>query len=303
LGSNVASFYNSDVVGGTYESQIEGQLSSAGASWYFTYNGNNFNYLSIGANDLGAYVDGLNLTINGLSGLSLGLLTVTGSSSSGSGPMTVTGGGFSVPTLVNITNSSTGGAKLNLSTAGILSTSDAFLLFNNSSATEVNWAVGCDGSDTKAFKISRNATLGSNDAIVIRSDTQRVGIGATYANITAPLTVGGVAAFAAGTALLPSIARSNDLDTGIWFPTTNEIAISTNASEKLRIVSSGNVGINETVPDYKLDVNGTFGFTPGALVNPVDNGDVVFELTSNTTLTIKAKGSDGTTRSVALTLA
>lgn len=67
--------------------------------------------------------------------------------------------------------------------------------------------------------------------------------------------------------------------------------------------ASGNVGIGEAEPDYKLDVNGTFGFTPGASVTPVDNGDVVFELTNNTTLTIKAKGSDGTVRSVALTLA
>lgn len=67
--------------------------------------------------------------------------------------------------------------------------------------------------------------------------------------------------------------------------------------------SSGKVGIGEPVPDYKLDVNGTFGFTPGASVTPIDNGDVVFELTGNTTLTVKAKGSDGTVRTIALTLA
>jgi hypothetical protein len=67
--------------------------------------------------------------------------------------------------------------------------------------------------------------------------------------------------------------------------------------------TTGRIGINETAPDYGLDVNGTFGFTPGASVTPVDNGDVVFELTSNTSLTVKAKGSDGTVRSVVLTLA
>jgi hypothetical protein len=63
------------------------------------------------------------------------------------------------------------------------------------------------------------------------------------------------------------------------------------------------MGIGETAPDYKLDVNGSLGITPGASVTPADNGDVVFQLTDNTTLTIKAKGSDGTVRSVALTLA
>ena len=74
-------------------------------------------------------------------------------------------------------------------------------------------------------------------------------------------------------------------------------------TERMRITSAGNVGINETAPDYKLDVNGTFGFTPGSSVTPVDNGDVVFELTDNTTLTIKAKGSDGVVRSGTITLA
>jgi len=62
------------------------------------------------------------------------------------------------------------------------------------------------------------------------------------------------------------------------------------------------VGVNEGSPDYRLDVNGTFGFTPGSSVTPVDNGDVVFEFTNNTTLTVKAKGSDGVVRSATITL-
>lgn len=41
---------------------------------------------------------------------------------------------------------------------------------------------------------------------------------------------------------------------------------------------------------------------PGSSVTPANNGDVTFELTSNTTLTIKAKGSDGTVRSGTVTL-
>jgi hypothetical protein len=80
------------------------------------------------------------------------------------------------------------------------------------------------------------------------------------------------------------------------------ILVSTQNTERMRVTAAGNVGINEASPDYRLDVNGAIGFTPGASVTPVDNGDVVFELTNNTTLTIKAKGSDGVVRSATLTL-
>jgi hypothetical protein len=64
----------------------------------------------------------------------------------------------------------------------------------------------------------------------------------------------------------------------------------------------GNFGVGRTVPKYKLDVNGPFGFAPGSSVTPSGLGDVVFELTNNTTLTIKARGSDGTTRSATVAL-
>lgn len=71
---------------------------------------------------------------------------------------------------------------------------------------------------------------------------------------------------------------------------------------KVAIIANGNVGINENAPDYKLDVNGSFGFTPGTTVTPVDNGDIVFEFTSNTTMTVRGKGSDGVVRAGTITL-
>ena len=77
------------------------------------------------------------------------------------------------------------------------------------------------------------------------------------------------------------------------------------ATEVARIDATWKMGIWETAPDYKLDVNGSFGITPwiATTITPVDNGDLVIETTSNTQLTFKLKGSDGTVRTWTLTLA
>lgn len=47
---------------------------------------------------------------------------------------------------------------------------------------------------------------------------------------------------------------------------------------------------------------GAITYKPASTATPANNGDMVFELTDDTTLTIKVKGSDGNVRLVALTL-
>ena len=61
------------------------------------------------------------------------------------------------------------------------------------------------------------------------------------------------------------------------------------------------VGIG-TTPDYKAHIQGTLGVNPGASVTPVNNGDVVMEVTNDTTLTFKLKGSDGVVRTGTISL-
>jgi|GEM_PF-4803140 len=63
------------------------------------------------------------------------------------------------------------------------------------------------------------------------------------------------------------------------------------------------LGLGTSAPGYRLHVNGSIGFSPGSSVTPIAAGHVVFELTSNTTLTVKAKGSDNTVRQATITLA
>ena len=57
----------------------------------------------------------------------------------------------------------------------------------------------------------------------------------------------------------PFYTWSDDIDTGIYHPAANNIALTTNGTEKLRIDPSGNVGIGKTNPLYKLDIFGNNG--------------------------------------------
>lgn len=47
---------------------------------------------------------------------------------------------------------------------------------------------------------------------------------------------------------------------------------------------------------------GPFAFKPGSSATPANNGDLTFEATSNTSVTIKLRGSDGVVRSAVITL-
>lgn len=61
----------------------------------------------------------------------------------------------------------------------------------------------------------------------------------------------------------------------------------------------------ERALDGKFSVEGSqaLTFTPGGIAEPPRIGQVTFELTNDTTLTVKACGSDGIVRSATLTLA
>jgi hypothetical protein len=56
-------------------------------------------------------------------------------------------------------------------------------------------------------------------------------------------TMTGALLAAAGSASAPSISRGGDTDTGIFFPATNTVALTTNAVERMRITSGGDLGI------------------------------------------------------------
>ena len=78
--------------------------------------------------------------------------------------------------------------------------------------------------------------------------------------------------------------------------------VNVKANKATTLVGYGIVdAYNKSEIDTKY--NGALKIKPSASATPTNNGDMAFELTSNTTLKIKVKGSDGVVRSASLTLA
>ncbi len=59
----------------------------------------------------------------------------------------------------------------------------------------------------------------------------------------------------AGTAATPGYAFVGNLNTGMFSPSTNQIGLSTNGVEAMRVLANGNVGIGTTAPVSKLEIN------------------------------------------------
>jgi hypothetical protein len=77
------------------------------------------------------------------------------------------------------------------------------------------------------------------------------------------ITIGELfASIPAGTAAAPSVAFEGDSNTGIYSPGADQVAISTNGTEKLIVKSDGKVGLGTSAPNYQLHV--TTDFAVGA---------------------------------------
>jgi hypothetical protein len=104
----------------------------------------------------------------------------------------------------------------------------AFVTFNGALGTPSSGTVT---NLTGTASININGTVGATTPASVAATT---------------LSATGVTTVQAGTALLPAIIPSGDPNTGIWFPAADTVAVSTGGAERMRIDSSGQIGIGAT---------------------------------------------------------
>ena len=165
--------------------------------------------------------------------------------------------GFSTAGIERVRVTSIGRVGIGTASPGApLEVIGAFTVSNVSPDSVAIFRVKGKQTDSEGFRFTQNANTNTvelinhfSGPIIFRvpnasermriTQLGRVGIGTDAP--ASLLEVNGTSSFADGTALLPSITNTGDLNTGVWFPAADVVGFSTGGVERMRVKANGQV--------------------------------------------------------------
>ena len=179
-----------------------------------------------------------------------------------------------LPSTNVVPNNETVGGTLTVTGATMLSstvTTGALTVAGNET---VSGTLGVTGAVLFSSNLGVSGTLGANGATNLFSTLNVTGATA----LASTLGVTGVTTVADGSAAAPSVVSATGTsDTGLFFPAADTVAVSTAGSERLRIGSTGNVGIGTASPSTKFAVSS--GVNAGIAVTDGTVNTVIYSST------------------------
>ncbi len=203
-------------------------------------------------------------------------------------------------------NTAMGYASLNLCTIGSVNTAVGSSALVAVSTGLGNTAVGYNSSSAMTTA-TYNSAFGNNSLSLDVAGSYNVALGyACLYGMTGGANVVSVGAYA-GRYIADGATANATCDNSVFVGYMTKALASGQTNQNVFGYNAVGLGSNTTVIGSSATVTfkafGTPILTPAASSVPTVNGELTVEATSNTTLTFRLKGTDGTVRSASLTLA